>query len=120
MEAIPKEQERRSKQKKGGAKAREVVQVLDREVVQVLDSNQNRSTNVKDVKNLNGMHAQPGKRLDVSVPMVYCVDMLVQGTDVDEPGSVSLCLMYVRHDMDDIITVVYDGYPQRNRWKHRI
>ena len=91
--------------------------MLDREVVQVLQSNHNRSTNAE---NLNGMHAQPGKRLDVSVPMVYCVDMLVQGTDVDEPGSVSLCLMYVRHDMDDIITVVYDGYPQRNRWKHRI
>ena len=53
--------------------------------------NQNRSTNVNNVKNLNGMHAQPGKRLNVSVPMVYCVDMLVQGTDVDEPGSVSLC-----------------------------
>ena len=37
------------------------------------------------------MHAQAGKRLDVSVAMVHRVDVLVQGTDVDEPGWVCVC-----------------------------
>ena len=39
------------------------------------------------------MHAQASKRLDVSVAMVHCVDVLVQGTDVDEPGKVSLIII---------------------------
>ena len=39
------------------------------------------------------MHAQAGKRLDVSVAMVHCVDVLVQGADVDEPGKVSLMII---------------------------
>ena len=44
-----------------------------------------------NAENLNGMHAQAGKRLNVSVAMVDRVDVLVQGTDVDEPGQASLC-----------------------------
>ena len=39
------------------------------------------------------MHAQPSKWFDVSVAMVDCVDVLVQGADVDKPGraGVTVC-----------------------------
>ncbi len=56
------------------------------------------------------MHAQPSKWFDVSVAMVDCVDVLVQGADVDEPGraGVTVCTSFP----------ISSAFQANNSWNH--